>query len=319
VNTSRASLTIAVLLVATSMNLVRAEQAATPATGYTVAILPFAADDDTFGELGADLQTLMTAQISGNPAVILVERAELDQALSEVELSISGTVDPTSAAEIGYITGAQILVTGRAFAVQKELVVAAKIIGVETTRVIGATSSMPLRGSVVQLSAELSDKVNSLLSERGSSLIAKKEKKEDVVARLLPQLAGRDLPSVSIDIPEVSLTQNVPDPAAQTEMEYILQRLGFRIIDVEASNELADVEVGGEAFSEFGLRKGNLVSTKARVEIKVIDRASSEVLLVDRETAVAVDLSPEIAGKNALARAGAVLAEHLVEAIIKRP
>ena len=122
-----------------------------------------------------------------------------------------------------------------------------------------------------------------------------------------------------VSIPEISLTQEVPDPAAQTEIEYVLQRLGFRIIDPEASNESADLEINGEAFSEFGLRKGNLVSTKARVEIKVIDRVSSTVLLVDRQTSVAVDLSPEIAGKNALAKAGGVLAERVVEALIKRP
>jgi hypothetical protein len=307
------------LLGVTPLVVAQTELEATAGNGYTVAILPFAADEDAFGELGADLQTLMTAHLSGNPAVILVERGDLDQALSEVELSISGTVDPKSAAEIGYITGAQILITGRAFAVQKELVVAAKVIGVETTRVLGATSSMPLRGSVVELSTTLSDKVNAVLSERGATLIAHKEKKEDVVARLLPKLAGRELPSVMVSIPEISLTQEVPDPAAQTEIEYVLQRLGFRIIDPEASNESADLEINGEAFSEFGLRKGNLVSTKARVEIKVIDRVSSTVLLVDRQTSVAVDLSPEIAGKNALAKAGGVLAERVVEALIKRP
>ncbi|MCZ6887344.1 MAG: hypothetical protein O7H39_02530 [Gammaproteobacteria bacterium] len=138
---------------------------------------------------------------------------------------------------------------------------------------------------------------------------------DDIVKRLLAKVEGQTLPSISVDIPEVSLNRSIPDPAAETEMAYILQKLGFRLIDVEATNELADIEVSGEAFSEFGLRKGNLVSTKARVEIKALSRDSG-VVLVDRETAVAVDLSPEIAGKIALAKASANLTERLVTAVL---
>ena len=57
------------------------------------------------------------------------------------------------------------------------------------------------------------------------------------------------------------------------------------------------------------------MSTKARVEIKALSR-DSEVVLIDRETAVAVDLSPEIAGKIALAKASASLTERLVTAVL---
>ena len=248
----------------------------------------------------------------------MVERAEVDKALSELELGISGTVDPNKAAQIGYITGAQILVTGRAFAVQKELVTVAKIVGVETSRVYGQTSTMPLRGSVVEMSVELAEKIASTISTQGHTLIASRAVKQDIIAELKPLVEGKTLPSVSISIPEVSLTQNVPDPAAETEIGFILQQLGFAIIDPDASNELADIEVTGEAFSEFGLRKGNLVSTKARVELKAISRETNEVVLIDRETAVAVDLSPEIAGKNALAKGAAKLTGRLVRAMMKR-
>jgi hypothetical protein len=286
------------------------------ASGYSVAVLPFEADAEQFGEMGRDLQNLLTAHLSADPRVILVERADVDKALSELEMGISGTVDPDSAAKIGYITGAQILVTGRSFAVQKELVTVAKVVGVETSRVYGQTSTMPLRGSVVEMSLELAEKVGSTINGKGNTLIAPQVAKEDIVAELRPLVEGKTLPSVSVAIPEVSLTQNVPDPAAETEIAFILQQLGFEIIDAEASNALADIEVSGEAFSEFGLRKGSLVSTKARVELKAIDRESNAVVLIDRETSVAVDLSPEIAGKNALAKSAEKLTGRLVRAIM---
>jgi hypothetical protein len=283
---------------------------------YSVAILPFAADQNEFADLGQDLQTLLSAHLSSNPNLIMVERAEIDKALSEVEMGLSGTVDPNSAAKIGYITGAQVLITGRAFAVRKDLIIVAKVIGVETSRVYGATVSMPLRGSIVDASTELSDKLSTTLAQQGNTLIAQIELKEDIVTRLSKLVKGKTLPRVSVHITEMSLNRNVLDPAAETEISYILQKLGFEIIDSEASNEPADIEISGEAFSEFGMRKGHLVSTKGRVELKAIRREDGKVLLVDRETAVAIDLSPEIAGKNALAKSAKLLTERLVPAII---
>ena len=288
-----------------------------PQNSYSVAVLPFAADGKQFAELGQDLQTLLSAHLSSNPNLIMVERAEIDKALSEVEMGLSGTVDPNSAAKIGYITGAQILISGRAFPVRKDLVIVAKIIGVETSRVYGSTVTMPLRGSIVEASVELAEKLGITLSELGNTLIAQVEKKEDIVTRLSKLVKGKKLPSVSVSIQEISLNRNVLDPAAETEISFILQKLGFEIIDTEASNKIPDIEITGEAFSEFGLRKGSLVSTKGRVEIKAIKREDGKVLLVDRETAVAIDLSPEIAGKNALAKSASKLTERLVPAILK--
>ena len=284
--------------------------------GLSVAVLPFAADEKQYGELGRDLQSLLTAHLSAQSNIIMVERTDLDAALSESELGISGTVDPETAAKIGYITGAQVLITGRSFGVQKELVTVAKIIGTETTRVFGETATMPLRGSAMDMSVELADKIGATIEQRGASLIAPVVPKEDLVAKLKPLVAGRTLPSVSVTIPEISLSQSVPDPAAETEIAFILQQLGFTLIDAQATNELADLEVTGEAFSEFGLRKGNLVSTKARIELKAVNRSAGTVVIVDRETAVAVDLSPEIAGKTALAKGAARLTERLVRRLM---
>lgn len=40
--------------------------------GYSVAVLPFSADKNDFGELGQDLQTLLGAHLSSNPILILL-------------------------------------------------------------------------------------------------------------------------------------------------------------------------------------------------------------------------------------------------------
>jgi hypothetical protein len=159
-------------------------------SGLTGAMPPFAADGKQYGELGRDLQSLLTAHLSAQDNVIMVERAELDAALSEAEPGISGTVDPQSAAKIGYITGAQVLITGRSFGVQKELVTVAKIIGTETTRVFGETATMPLRRSAVEISVERADKISVTTAQRGASLVAPVVPKQDTVAKLKPLVNG---------------------------------------------------------------------------------------------------------------------------------
>ena len=65
------------------------------------------------------------------------------------------------------------------------------------------------------------------------------------------------------------------------------------------------------------MRKGNLVSCKARVEMKAIDRASGKVLFIDRQTSVAVDLSEHLAGKTALQEAAAKLTERMLPLLVK--
>jgi hypothetical protein len=67
-----------------------------------------------------------------------------------------------------------------------------------------------------------------------------------------------------------------------------------------------------EAFSEFGMSKGNLKSCRARIEIKARDAAGGKILDIDRQTSEAVDLAEHIAAKTALENAADELAERLI-------
>ena len=136
------------------------------------------------------------------------------------------------------------------------------------------------------------------------------ESREDRIAKLKKSLKDGKLPAVSVKIGERHFGQPVIDPAAETELSLILKACGFTLVD-DKSPQRADIEITGDAFSAFGLRKGNLTSCKARIELKAQKR-TGEILAVDRQMSVAVDITEQTAAKTALQNAAGELAARLI-------
>lgn len=303
----------------------------------TVAVLNFETKDKAIVDLGIKIADLVTAQLSTSPKIKLVEREKLDKILEELGLSLTGIVDENQAARIGYLTGAKLLVTGRAFTVDKDLIIVAKVMGTETSKVQAEIARGPLSGELTPIVDELSKKVTKLISEKGSTMVARIVKEEDKIKEIYDKIKDKELPRVLVAIFERHLGRPAIDPAAETEFTYILKKCGFTVatrkeqglsdwakeyfkeakLNIPAAIK-ADVIVLGEAFSEFGTRTGNLVSSKARVEIQVIDRLTGKILAIDRETNTAVDLSEHIAAKTAIQEATADMAARLIPEFVEK-
>ncbi len=297
--------TLTLLLLATGL----AARAATQEI-LTVAVFDFESKDEAVRDLGPKVAALINANLSDEPQIITVERAELEKVLGEQELSLSGTVSPDTAAKVGQLTGAKVLVTGRVFKVDKETIIVAKVIGTETSRVYGEMLKGSPAASITDLSAELAKKIATTVSKKGETLVAKVETREQLVEKIKKALTGKTLPSVSVKLAERHYGGPTIDPAAETELGKLLQACGFKLVD-DKSPEKADVEISGEAFSAFGMRKGNLISCKARVELKAHRRAG-ELLVFDRQTSVGVDVAEQTAAKTALQNAATELAERVL-------
>jgi hypothetical protein len=282
---------------------------------FTVAIFDFESKDEAVRDLGPKVATLLNASLSTDSQIITVERAELEKVLGEQELGLSGTVSPDTAAKVGHLTGAKVLVTGRVFKADKELVIVAKIIGTETSRIYGELVKGPAASPITDLSSDLARKIAATVSEKGNTLIAKVESREDRIARIKKSLKEGKLPAVSVRIGERHVGQPVIDPAAETELGLILKECGFTLVD-DKSKEKADVEITGDAFSAYGMRKGNLISCKARIELKVQKR-TGEIVAVDRQTSVGLDIAEQTAAKIALQNAALELAERLMPTLVK--
>ncbi len=281
----------------------------------TVAVFDFESKDEAVRDLGPKVAALVSADLSAEPQIITVERAELEKVLGEQELGLSGTVSPDTVAKVGRLTGAKVLVTGRVFKADKDLILVAKIIGTETSRVYGEVVNGKTGAEIADLSAELAKKIAADVTQKGDTLIAKVETRDQRIERILKSLKEGPRPSVSIRLPETHFGLPVIDPAAETELSYILQKCGFTIMD-EKSDKKPDIEITGQAFSAYGMRKGNLISCKSRIEVKVHERLGGKILAQDSQTSVAVDIAEQTAAKTALQNAADELAERLLPKLL---
>ena len=78
-----------------------------------------------------------------------------------------------------------------------------------------------------------------------------------------------------------------------------------------------DIEISGEAFSAFGMRKGNLISCRSRVELKAQECESGRILAQDRQTSVAVDIAEQTSAKTALQNATGELASRILPQLLE--
>lgn len=292
--------------------------AASVSVVYPIAVLPFA-DRSTDLRLAAQVTDVVTARLGGEAGLSLVERAEIDRLLAEQRLNLSGAVTAAEAVRIGQLAGAKLLVSGSVAQLDKSVLLSAKIIATESGRVIVASVSGTASDDLGALAGKLADRVVELLGQRAGELVPKIASRPDRVAMLKKQLGPAKRPTLWIHVSERHVGQPTIDPAAQTELMRLCRETGFEVFDTpEGGQKRADILVEGEAFSELAGRHAELVSVKARVEVKAVERQTGRVLVAERQTEVVVDLAEHVAGKSALQQAAAAIAERMLTKLVGR-
>lgn len=282
---------------------------------YPLAVLPFSERGEEVAEMGDKVTQLLFVNLATKPNLLLVDREDLGTVLGEQSLSASGLVRPDEATRIGQLTGAKLLVTGSVMQIDNNVYLVAKIIGTETTRVVGASAKGGARDELGALVEELSNQVEKAILDRADQLVAKPKSAEDQLTSIKAKL-GNDRPTLWIDIDEQHVARRVVDPAAETEMTHLAVECGFPVIDqTEGEKTDADILIVGEGISQFNTRIGNMVSVIARLEVKAVDRKSGRVLAAERHVSLAVGLTEEIAGKEALQTAAAEIAGRVLARI----
>lgn len=307
------SLNLAMLALSLSFGVFAADPApkepAAPSVPVpTIAVLPF----DSRGaraqneELGQSIAELLSVELASQGEFELVERAELDKILTELHLSASGLVDKETRLKLGQLTGAKILITGSVFRSGDNNYVVAKLIGVETSRVLPAAARGG--GEATDLIPELAGKVVSQLTSRAQQLMPRKRTMLSVAGELSETVKGRGR-KVYVKIRE-SISMPAIDPAAETELKKLLLALGFQV--VENRNEAEYLFLGEGIATDSGHYR-NFSSSTARLELNLY--RGKTLLLSDRCKEVVAGASYVIAAKDALAQCSLALAQRMVPAL----
>ncbi len=265
-------------------------------------------------QMGPKITSLLTAELSSDDRLALVERSELSKALREQALGLSGAVDPGAAAKVGQLTGAKVLVAGRGFKTDgQHLVITANIIGTENGRLY-VEKVEGSAGDMAELCSELGKKIINTVVTQSATLVTTAPSRDDRIATILKMAKGGKRPSVLVNIrnSDSRVIRNVGKahvPVAETELSMILQRAGFPIIEKRADDP--DIEIRGDAsWSESS--NGGLSSCRIVVSVKAVERKSDKPIMIERVESAATAPDKNAAIKSAQSNAADAIAAKVL-------
>ena len=284
----------------------QAAEEAAPILVPTSAVLPFEArgrqaENDQAGKSVSDL---LFVTLLENGAANLVERAELDKALNELHLSAVGLVAPESQLQLGRLIGAKILISGSLFETGGKKYVVAKVIGTETSRVLGC--SVNGRDDYVDLAPELAAKVAKVLEKDVDKLLPAKMTARSALDKL-SEVQGNRRP-VYLSISE-DIQLSAPDPASEIELKKLLLALGFEVV---GSRSEAAFAIICEAVASNAGQYQKFSSASARVELSVYSGKDNQLLASGAAKETVASATYIIAAKDAIAQATLRLAGQLL-------
>ncbi len=278
----------------------------------TVALLPLEAVQTEDRAVAVHVTTVLYAALSKEKGLQLVERERLDEILREQAATLSGLTSEDRGVRVGQLVAAKIVIVGRVARVGEQVLMTARAMGTETGRLLVETEAIA-PAQVGDGAKRLGTRLSATLAKRGSELVAPPDKRSDPIEEVRRALRGKTLPRVTVVVTERFTGAEAVDPAVETELLYALQRCGFEVVDAAKvrqaaggkaewwlhAGEMIDVVIIGEAILERATNFNNLVSGRARVELKSLDTKTGKGLAVARLTKSAVDVSPAAAAKSA--------------------
>lgn len=296
--------------------------ASNPAGTVSLAVLDFeamVADADN-KQLGVQLSDLLSAQLSLDASLEIVDRQDLKKVLEEKKLIMSGLMQTDQAAGAAKLIGAQLLVMGKAFTLEGRITIVARAVGSQTSLYKGVTRTAEPNASLVQTIAELGTELAALIHKESPSLLPQAGSLEPGLEGILASLGDSPRPTVAVIVPETHATRGVMGSTAEAEIRRALLDCRFKVLAVDQGElggwpldalqgkelpwpraiEHADFAVVGRSSSEFVSRSGEIVTSAGQVDVRVLDRRTGKPVVSLHRLARAADLTEANAGKTAL-------------------
>ena len=137
----------------------------------TVAVLYFdyTGKNEELAVLRKGLAQMLISDLSGSEAIRVVERDRIEDVLNELKLQGTGKVDAKSAARLGKLLGARYLVLGGYFDLQGAMRVDARIVDVETGRVMKSFGANGKPGDFLPVEQAVATKLDQWFGDNRSA------------------------------------------------------------------------------------------------------------------------------------------------------
>jgi hypothetical protein len=208
------------------------------------------------------------------------------------------------------LAGAEIAIWGQAARKDGQLILYAQIAGASGSDVFEGYVSGPLSGPLRPLCRDLARTVADLVTARGGDMVSGTGEDEDPLSLLCGRLAGRALPRLHVSVLETYGGIQRRTSAGGEELRRALQRCGFTIVK---SRSEAEVVMYGSATGGSSPRRGDLITSDVRVELRSVAQEAGRLLAVASTRRSAVDLFASLAGAKAFREAVVALAPTFIE------
>lgn len=147
---------------------------AAPDQRPTVAVLYFdySGKDAEMEVLKKGLAQMLISDLSTLDQVRIVERNRLEEILAELKLAQSGKMDPATAAKVGKLLGAKYMVLGGYFDLMKTLRADARVVEVETGKVIQSIGATGKPEDFLAVEQKLSEELSKILTTKTTAFAA---------------------------------------------------------------------------------------------------------------------------------------------------
>jgi curli biogenesis system outer membrane secretion channel CsgG len=359
--------------------LISAALAQTEGNRPGVAVLPFTTAGYANSGAGAELGDLLIEELVNSNRLRMVDKDTAAKVLDdEIKASLEGVVSQATAAIIGQKTGAQFFVFGKVMEFSEEgtsIVIGTsykatirfnlRVVHTTTGEIvfsktfektgsgIGAIKNVP--GGNPFKSKAMRETIGKAIKEASSVIIEKigsftpspsVAPSTAVASQTVdcPRFVGAKSPRIMVVIPELHISQKIPDPAGETEIIKKLVALKFNVVDqtqiaaIRDSQEVsnaknnsqaakalamrfgADIIIIGEAFSQLATRNANgLLSTRARLEARAIQTDTAKIIAADGKLGSGLDIAEFISAKTALKNAGSEWADYFIKQVCQAP
>ena len=151
----------------------------------TVAVMYFdyTGKNEEMGMLRKGLAQMLISDLSDGANYRIVERDRLQDILTELKLNQSKKIDKKTANRIGKLLGARYLVLGGYFDMMGTLRVDARVVEVETGKVVGSSGSHAKPDDFISLEQKLAEDLGGILTTKLEARPAAKTKRRKKKAR----------------------------------------------------------------------------------------------------------------------------------------